>query len=74
MYTRKEQFYETILLNPNLTEREIAARAGLEKTPYTRQILLTLIAEGRIARVKDDTRDRFTYVYFVQQTQPMRID
>lgn len=73
MYTRKEQFFDFILLNPNHTEREIAKGVGLAKTPYSRQILLTLVAEGRVARVQDNTRERFTYVYFVQQTEPMRI-
>jgi predicted transcriptional regulator len=71
MYGKANEMFQVIVENPNLTEREIAERVGLKKTPYTRNILLALIAEGSIARAQDPTRERFTYVYFVQQTEPL---
>lgn len=74
MYQRMRDFYNIILSNPNLTELQIASRVGLKKTPYTHKILMDLIASNDIARVSDPNADKLTYLYFVQETQPMRID
>lgn len=71
MYHRMREFYEIIRANPNLKELEIAERAGLKKTPYSHRILMDLIAGGHIARASDDNADKLTYLYFVQETQPM---
>ena len=71
MNTQIQRMFDVIVNHPNLTEREIAERVGLKKTPYTRQILMGLIAEGSIARAIDPTRERVTYMYFVQQTEPL---
>jgi hypothetical protein len=71
MNTRIQEIFDYIVLHPNQTERQICDGVGLKKTPYSRQILMKLIEEGSIARVQDDTADRVTYVYFVQQTEPL---
>jgi len=71
MFTKTQEIFAVIVANPNLTEREIAERVGLKKTPYTRGILMSLIAEGSIARAVDTTRERMTYVYFLQQTEAL---
>lgn len=71
MYTKAQEIFNVIVSEPNLTEREIAERVGLKKTPYTRNILMALIAEGSVARALDPTRVRMTYVYFIQQTEPL---
>lgn len=63
--------YNAILETPGMNEREIAERVGLKKTPYTRWILLSLISSGHIARFWDETRSRKSYVYVVQETQPL---
>lgn len=69
MYERARQFYEIIEAEPNLTERQICERAGLKKTPYSRRILLDLIAGKYVARVQDANADKLTYLYFIQQTE-----
>lgn len=71
MNSRMQEFFDVIVGNPNLTEREIADRVGLKKTPYSRRILLDLIAEGAIVRTQDPTKERFTYVYAVQETDAL---
>lgn len=71
METKANQIFNAIVAEPNLTEREIAERVGLKKTPYTRKILMSLIDEGSVARALDPTRVRMTYVYFIQQTEPL---
>lgn len=71
MYHRMRQFFDIISENPNLTELEIARRAGLKKTPYSHRILMDLIAENHVARAHDDTADKLTYLYFVQQTEQL---
>ncbi len=69
MYERARQFYEIIEQNPNLTEREICERVGLKKTPYSRRILMDLIAGGYVARTQDANADKVTYLYFLQETE-----
>lgn len=64
--------YEAIKKNPGLNERELAERVGLKKTPYTRQILLNLIANGHIVRFWDESRIRKCYTYFLQETEAMK--
>jgi len=71
MQPKMQEIFNVIASEPNLTEREIAERVGLKKTPYTRGILMTLIAEGSVARAVDPTRERLTYVYFLQQTEQL---
>lgn len=71
MQPKMQEIFNVIASEPNLTEREIAERVGLKKTPYTRGILMALIAEGSVARAQDPTRDRMTYVYFIQQTEQL---
>jgi predicted transcriptional regulator len=74
MYHRMRQFYDVIRSNPNLTELEIATRVGLKKTPYSHRILMDLIAENYIARNQDANADKLTYLYFVQETEPMKLE
>lgn len=57
--------------HPNSTELEIARGVGLKKTPYTRQILLALVADGRLVRWWDDGRLPAAYCYYAQQTAPL---
>jgi len=66
-----QDFFNVIVAYPNLTERQIAERVGLRKTPYSRKILLDLIAEGAIVRTVDPTNERLTYVYAVQETDAL---
>jgi len=51
-HERLNQF-EEIIYNSNapLTEKQIAKRAGLRKTPYTREILFSLLESGTIAQL-----------------------
>lgn len=65
------RIYDVIVSEPNLTEKEIASRVGLKKTPYTRMILFALIEHGHIARFWDESRARKAYVYFAQNTEKM---
>jgi hypothetical protein len=69
MYHRMSEFYQIIRSNPNLTELEIAKRAGLKKTPYSHRILMDLIRDNHIARVQDTNAEKLTYLYFVQETE-----
>lgn len=71
MHTKAHEIYMLIANSPNLTEREIAERVGLKKTPYTRWILMSLIAEGYIARAWDESRHPKAYVYYCQTTVPL---
>jgi len=79
MNERMQDFYQWILANPGHSEREIARGVGLaspagrplKKTPYTRQILFALIAEGNIVRLWDDSRHPGAYVYSIQQTDEL---
>lgn len=78
MYQRMHDFYQWILGNPGHTEREIASGVGLattgkplKKTPYTRRILLDLIAEGNIVRTWDDSRQPGAYIYSIQMSDEM---
>lgn len=66
-----QRIFDVIAQTPGLTEREIAKRVGLKKTPYTRAILLGLIAEGSVVRTLDPSRERMTYTYALQQTEQM---
>lgn len=71
MYHRMHEFLDIIRANPNLTELQIASRAGLKKTPYSHRILMDLMAENHIARVQDVNADKLTYLYFVQETEQL---
>lgn len=71
MNTRMQEIFDLIARNPGLKEREIADRVGLKKSPYTRKILMDLIAEGSVARAQAPDVERLTYVYFIQQTNPL---
>ncbi len=69
MYRKADQILECIRVNPNLTERQIADRVGVKKTPYTHNILLALIAGGLVARYQDPEAHQLTYRYYIQQTE-----
>lgn len=71
MNHRAQELFDFIVQHPGLTERQIADGVGLKKTPYTRQILLSLIAEGSVVRTPDPNSDRLTYVYHLQQTEQL---
>jgi hypothetical protein len=71
MYPRAREFFDIIAAEPGLTERQIAERAGLKKTPYSRRILLDLISGGHVGRCENSYADRTTYIYFVQGTEAM---
>lgn len=68
---KRNEIFVTILQNPNLSEGEIAGRVGLRRTPYTRKLLLELVAEGNVLRWWDASREPGAYVYCVQQTEEM---
>lgn len=72
METTAFLMFETIRKNPGLNEREIAERVGLKKTPYTRAILLNLIANGHIVRFWDESRIRKCYTFYLQETEQMK--
>jgi len=57
--------------NPNCSEGEIARGVGLKRTPYTRKLLLDLVAEGSVVRAWDDSRTPAAFVYYIQQTDEM---
>lgn len=72
MDKRFEEFYNIIDSNPRLTEREIAERAGLKKTPYSRWILLSLIQSGYVLRHwQEDRQPRPAYVFYVNDMIPL---
>lgn len=71
MDARARQMFELIEKYPGLTERELAGRVGLKKTPYTRWILFSLIEHGYIARMWDESRYPKAYVYYLQDTKPL---
>jgi predicted transcriptional regulator len=73
MNHRMNQIYNFILHNPNCSEGEIASGVGLKRTPYTRQILMQLVAEGNIVRAWDELRTPAAFVYYVQQTEEMQL-
>jgi hypothetical protein len=74
MNHRMNQIYNWILHNPNCSEGQIASGVGLKRTPYTRRILLELVAEGNIVRAWDETRTPAAFVYYIQQTNELPID
>lgn len=65
--------YDYALANPSSTEREIASGVGLKKTPYTRNILLWLVANGYLVRTWDEMRTPHAYVFHAQSTVPMNM-
>lgn len=78
MDSRMTDFYQWILGNPGHSEREIARGVGLattgkplKKTPYSRKILLDLIAEGNVVRTWDDSRRPGAFIYSIQLTEEM---
>jgi len=71
MLRRWQDLLAFVEQHPNSTELEIARGVGLKKTPYTRQILLALVADGRLVRWWDDSRLPAAYVYYVQETAPL---
>lgn len=68
---KRHEMFVTIMQNPNESEGELAARVGLRRTPYTREILLDLVAEGSVLRWWDENRDPPAYVYCIQQTEQL---
>lgn len=68
---KRNEMFVVIMETPNLSEGEIASRVGLRRTPYTRKLLLELVAEGNILRWWDESREPCAYVYQVQQTDEM---
>lgn len=73
MDKRANEIYIFICNNPNKSEREIADGVGLKKTPYSRQILLWLLANNYVARMWDEDRKPHAYVYYCQNTVPMNL-
>jgi len=73
MDVRATQIYDLICQYPGLTERELASRVGLKKTPYTRWILFSLIEHGHILRTWDESRYPHAYVYYAQKTMPLEM-
>jgi len=66
-----QRIFDYVAAHPNESELEIARGVGLKKTPYTRQILLGLIAEGSLVRWWDDSRKKAAFVYCLQQTEEL---
>jgi len=69
--SRRNELFVWIMENPNHSEGEIARGVGLERTPYSRSLLLELCAEGNIARAWDDSRQPGAFVYYIQQTDEL---
>lgn len=68
---KRHEMFVSIMQYPNESEGEIASRVGLRRTPYTRKLLLELVAEGCVLRLWDDTREPPAYVFCIQQTDEM---
>lgn len=45
------------------TERQIADGVGLKKSPYTKRLLATLIADGHVIRIPGIHANRACYLY-----------
>jgi len=69
--TRQNELFVFIMDNPNCSEGEIARGVGLKRTPYTRKLLLELVAEGNVGRAWDDSRQPGAFVYYIQQTDEL---
>jgi len=69
--TRQHEIFVHIMAHPNCSEGEIARGVGLKRTPYTRKLLLELVAEGSVARAWDDSRQPGAFVYYIQQTDEL---
>ncbi len=69
--SRRNEFFVYIMAHPNKTEGEIARGVGLERTPYSRALLLELVAEGNIVRAWDDKQQPPAFVYYIQQTEEL---
>ncbi len=69
--TRQNEIFVFIMDHPNCSEGEIARGVGLKRTPYTRRLLLELVAEGNVARAWDDSRQPGAFVYYIQQTEEL---
>ncbi len=69
--SRKNELFIEIMNHPNSTEGEIARGVGLERTPYSRKLLLELVGDGSVVRHWDKDRFQPAYVYYVQQTDEM---
>ncbi len=69
--SRKNEMFMEIMNNPNQTEGEIARGVGLERTPYSRKLLLELVADGSVARLWDADRFQPAFVYYIQQTEEL---
>jgi len=70
-FSRMNEMFVYIMAHPNCSEGEIARGVGLERTPYSRSILLELVAERNIARTWDDSRQPGAFVYYIQQTDEL---
>ncbi len=68
---KRNEMFMTIMQHPNEAEGEIASRVGLRRTPYTRKLLLELVAEGSVLRWWDENREPPAYVYQIQQTEEL---
>lgn len=69
--SRKNELFVYIMANPNSSEGEIARGVGLERTPYSRSLLMELCAEGNVVRSWDDSRQPGAFVYYIQQTEEL---
>lgn len=69
--SRKHEMFVYVMENPNSSEGEIARGVGVARTPYSRSIMLELVAEGSVARTWDASRSPGAYVYYIQQTDEL---
>jgi len=69
--SRKNQIFVTIMENGGETEGTIAKRVGLKRSPYTRKILLELVADGSIVREWSSIESPPAFVYYIQQTEEL---
>lgn len=69
--SRRNAMFIQIMAHPNQTEGEIARGVGLERTPYSRKLLLELVAEGSVCRTWDADRFQPAFVYYIQQTDEL---
>lgn len=67
MIDRMQQVYDIIAEHEPITEREIARRAGLKKSPYVRAMIITLMQQGHVTRYEGVTGNRACYLYAINR-------
>lgn len=66
---RAEEFYGLIAQFEPISERQLADRAGLKKSPYTRSLLAALAGAGTIRRVDGMCGNRACHLYVIARRE-----